>query len=78
DQTGTDREQIRLLLGASGIESRPIWKPMHLQPVFNDATTYNQGVAENIFQYGLCLPSGSSLTTAQQQEIIDLIRSAVK
>ncbi|HNA58263.1 MAG TPA: DegT/DnrJ/EryC1/StrS family aminotransferase, partial [Chitinophagales bacterium] len=78
DQTGTDREQIRLLLGASGIESRPIWKPMHLQPVFNDATTYNQGVAENIFQYGLCLPSGSSLTAAQQQEIIDLIRSAVK
>lgn len=78
DQTGTDREQIRLLLGASGIESRPIWKPMHLQPVFNDATTFNQGVAENIFQYGLCLPSGSSLTAAQQQEIIDLIRSAVK
>lgn len=76
-KTGISREDIRILLAEHGIEARPIWKPMHLQPIFKEATSYNQGVAEHIFEHGLCLPSGSSLTNSQQQEIIDLILSAL-
>lgn len=60
--TGINREQIRLQLLEQHIETRPVWKPMHLQPVFADCECLNNGVAEDIFQKGLCLPSGSNLT----------------
>jgi dTDP-4-amino-4,6-dideoxygalactose transaminase len=73
----TDREKIRLVLADKGIESRPIWKPMHLQPVFSSAKSYITGTSEFIFNNGLCLPSGSSLSISEQDEIIDLIRSAL-
>lgn len=56
------------------IESRPVWKPMHLQPVFSGCPAYVSGVSEDIFKNGLCLPSGSSLTDDEQGEIIDLIK----
>ena len=49
-------------MNADNIESRPLWKPMHLQPVFKDAPFYGDGTSDNLFQKGLCLPSGSNLT----------------
>ena len=58
DKTGVDYDTIRLRLDACGIESRPLWKPMHTQPVFNGAPSYVNGVAEELFSMGLCLPSG--------------------
>ena len=60
--TGISREKLRLNLLAQNIESRPLWKPMHLQPVFKDAPYYGEGVSDKLFENGLCLPSGSNLT----------------
>jgi len=57
------REDVRRALDAIRIESRPLWKPMHQQPVFADHRAYLTGVADRLFERGLCLPSGSSLTT---------------
>ena len=65
DSNGTSkktREDLRLLLEKENIESRPLWKPMHLQPVFSDAPYYGGNVSERLFEQGLCLPSGSNLT----------------
>lgn len=70
-------ETIRLALEAENIESRPIWKPMHLQPVFKDndyITVHNDNVGEDIFQRGLCLPSDIKMTEAQQQRVIKIIK----
>ena len=58
DKTGTDYETIRQHLDTCGIESRPLWKPMHTQPVFSGAPAYVNGVSEQLFAKGLCLPSG--------------------
>lgn len=77
-QFGTDREQIRLSLEAMNIESRPIWKPMHLQSVFADCRAVVNGVSEHLFRDGLCLPSGSSLSTGDQQRVIDQVLSMSK
>ncbi len=71
--TGISREDLRLALLKNNIESRPLWKPMHLQPVFSDATYYGERVAENLFETGLCLPSGSNLSNEDR----DLIESVV-
>lgn len=60
---GITREHIRLQLESENIESRPLWKPMHLQPVFADAPYYGDSLAETLFQNGLCLPSGSNLSS---------------
>ena len=62
-------EKLRLHLEEHNIESRPIWKPMHLQPVFKKAPYYGGGVAEDIFNRGLCLPSGSNLTEEEKEKI---------
>ena len=59
---GLDREIIRLAVEAENIESRPLWKPMHLQPIFKNTPYYGSNVAERLFEIGLCLPSGSNLT----------------
>ena len=64
-----DREQIRLHLRARGIEARPLWKPMHLQPLYSQARMLGGAVSARLFDHGLCLPSGSSLTDAEQDEI---------
>ena len=72
--TGFNRETLRLTLLEDNIESRPLWKPMHLQPVFKDYTIYGKGVAENLFQKGLCLPSGSNLTDEDRSRILNSIR----
>ena len=67
---GADREAVRLFLESRNIESRPVWKPMHLQPVFRQAAVGGGSVAEKLFETGLCLPSGSSLTAEDQQRVI--------
>lgn len=75
---GLDREGLRLALEAANIESRPLWKPMHMQPIFKSYPYYGQGVAASLFDCGLCLPSGSNLTSADRQRIQDVILSIIK
>jgi dTDP-4-amino-4,6-dideoxygalactose transaminase len=72
---GITRETLRLALEAENIESRPLWKPMHLQPVFEKFPYYGNKVAETLFENGLCLPSGSSLTDEERERIAAVIGS---
>lgn len=67
---GADREQIRLALAQQQIEARPVWKPLHLQPVFADCECIGGTVAEDLFERGLCLPSGSNLTNEDRERVI--------
>ncbi|MCX8523550.1 aminotransferase class I/II-fold pyridoxal phosphate-dependent enzyme [Chryseobacterium formosus] len=71
--TGRNREELRLAFLEDNIESRPLWKPMHLQPVFADAPYYGTDVAENLFDNGLCLPSGSNLSDEDRARIKEVI-----
>jgi dTDP-4-amino-4,6-dideoxygalactose transaminase len=71
---GVTREFIRLALEKQNIEARPLWKPMHLQPVFEKYTAYTNGLSERLFENGLCLPSGSNLTNEDLQRVIEVIR----
>ena len=75
---GADREDVRLALDDAGIEARPVWKPMHLQPVYADAPTVGGAVAADLFARGLCLPSGSNLTAAQQERVIGAVRALAR
>jgi dTDP-4-amino-4,6-dideoxygalactose transaminase len=70
---GADREKVRLALEAENIEARPVWKPLHLQPVFADYKCVGGEVAEGLFRYGLCLPSGSNLNEADLARVTDVI-----
>jgi len=72
---GTDRERVRLHLETLDIESRPAWKPMHLQPVFERFGVYGGEVSARLFEHGLCLPSGSSLAEGDRKRVIDGVRS---
>jgi dTDP-4-amino-4,6-dideoxygalactose transaminase len=72
---GKTAEELRLHLEKSNIESRPLWKPMHLQPVFATFPYYGGAVAEELFQKGLCLPSGSNLTEADRLRITEAIQA---
>ena len=63
-------------LERADIEARPVWKPMHMQPVFADARAIGGGVAQQLFETGICLPSGSALTDADRQRVIDVIRAS--
>lgn len=78
EQFGSDRETIRLALERKNIESRPIWKPMHLQPVFTDAKCIGGKVAEDLFRKGLCLPSGTAMTDEDLNRIVSVILSCKK
>lgn len=71
--TGVTREDLRLAFLEENIESRPLWKPMHLQPVFADAPYYGTKIAEELFENGLCLPSGSNLTDEDRERIANVI-----
>lgn len=71
------REQIRLALESENIESRPLWKPMHLQPVFSGCPVFSDGVSEDLFNRGLCLPSGSDLTEQQLERVVRIIKKSV-
>ena len=73
DRFGVDRETIRLALEAVDIESRPTWKPLHLQPVFSRSPVIGGTVSAGIFNRGLCLPSGSALTDAELERIVNVI-----
>jgi pyridoxal phosphate-dependent aminotransferase EpsN len=75
NQFGTSREGIRLALEKENIESRPVWKPMHLQPVFEKYPTRNRKVAETLFENGLCLPSGSNLQQNDLDRVVDIIQN---
>ncbi|MFA5851067.1 MAG: aminotransferase class I/II-fold pyridoxal phosphate-dependent enzyme [Spirochaetales bacterium] len=71
---GITREDIRLALEKENIESRPLWKPMHLQPIFEQYPAYINNVSEQLFDKGLCLPSGSNLTKEDIQRVINAIK----
>ena len=68
---GLTREIIRLALDEENIESRPLWKPMHQQPIFANCKSYNNGVSDKLFEEGLCLPSGSNLTDEEFDRIFE-------
>jgi len=67
------REKIRLALLKNDIESRPLWKPMHKQPVFENCLNFTDGTSENLFEKGLCLPSGSNLSNEDLNRILEII-----
>jgi len=75
---GVTREDIRLALEEVDIESRPLWKPMHLQPVFNNAPNYVNGTSEKLFEDGLCLPSGSNLREEDLERIVEVVKERLK
>jgi dTDP-4-amino-4,6-dideoxygalactose transaminase len=75
DELGATREDIREALERCDIESRPVWKPMHLQPLYAGCRVRGGAVSERLFETGLCLPSGSSLTGADLERIADVIRA---
>ena len=70
----------RLALEAANIESRPVWKPLHLQPVFREmgCPMYGGAVSERLFENGLCLPSGTAMTDAEQDRVIEQVLRAAK
>lgn len=72
---GIPRENIRLALEAENIESRPLWKPMHMQPVFKGCDFYGSGESEQLFERGLCLPSGSNMSEGDQGRVVGVIKS---
>ncbi|MBS7197120.1 MAG: aminotransferase class I/II-fold pyridoxal phosphate-dependent enzyme [Bacteroidales bacterium] len=74
EEAGFTREDVRLALDADNIESRPLWKPMHLQPVFKDAPFYGNGTSERLFESGLCLPSGPMLTDEDIERVAKVVR----
>ncbi len=75
---GADRDAIIEALAKENIESRPVWKPMHLQPLFASAERHGGEVAEDLFRRGICLPSSSSLGEEDQARIIALVRSVAR
>jgi dTDP-4-amino-4,6-dideoxygalactose transaminase len=70
---GLSREEIRLALEAENIEARPLWKPMHQQPVFATSKYYINGVSDKLFENGICLPSGSNLTDVEFERIFNCL-----
>ena len=78
DQFGATREDVRLALEAENIESRPVWKPMHLQPVFAEARMFGGELSKRLFDTGLCLPSGSNLSERDQDRAIATVTRAAK
>lgn len=78
DESPISADQLRLALDAENVESRLLWRPMHLQPVFADAPYYGGSVSEDLFNRGLCLPSGSSLSDEQIKFVCDVIHQSLK
>jgi pyridoxal phosphate-dependent aminotransferase EpsN len=78
ERFGCTRDQLIHALDATNIESRPLWKPMHLQPLYSAAERYRGEVAEDVFRRGICLPSSSSLSDAEQLCVINRVRRAAR
>lgn len=78
EKTGFDYEQLRVALDVANVETRPLWKPMHLQPVYKDNPCYVDGTSERLFQKGLCLPAGPYVTDRDVAYIVEEIRSLYK
>ena len=74
---GVTREDIRLALEKENIESRPLWKPMHLQPAFKEFPYYGGRVAEELFGNGLCLPSGSNLSVEDLGRVVECVKGVL-
>ena len=72
-----DKEPLKIIkkLNENQIESRPLWKPMHLQPVFKNAKRYVNGVSERLFKKGICLPSPTAISNEEISKICELIRN---
>jgi len=75
---GSSYEDVRIALEKENIESRPVWKPMHMQPIFKDARFIGNGVSEHLFKHGLCLPSGTQMTESDIQRVMDTVRKQHK
>ncbi len=75
---GADRDAVIDRLAAADIEARPVWKPMHLQPVFAGCARVGGAVAEELFRDGICLPSGSQMTDADRERVVAAVRSATR
>ena len=75
EAAGIDRESVRLQLEEHNIESRPVWKPMHRQPVYQDCAAALNGVSDDLFAHGLCLPSGSGMTDTQFDYVLKHVGS---
>lgn len=75
---GTDCDTVRQAMEAENIEARPVWKPMHLQPIFANCPCVGGAVAETLFKTGLCLPSGSNLMEEDLRRVVDIVRKQVK
>ena len=70
-------EALRMVLDAAGVEARPLWKPMHKQPVYKNAPAYVNGVAESLFKVGMCVPSGPCVSEEEVRFIVDTIKDAI-
>lgn len=77
-QPNANVEAMRVALDAANIEARPLWKPMHKQPVYNEAPAYVNGVSESLFAVGLCLPAGPYVTDEDVRYIVDSIKNAIE
>ena len=75
---GSDRETVRLALEELDIESRPLWKPMHRQPLYRESPRRGGAVAEGLFDHGLCLPSGSALSETDQDRVAEALRGCCR
>ncbi|NWJ51477.1 MAG: DegT/DnrJ/EryC1/StrS family aminotransferase, partial [Bacteroidetes bacterium] len=75
---GITREDLRLEMAAENIDSRPLWKPMHLQPVFAAAPFYGNGTSARLFNNGLCLPSGSNLTHNELDQVVEVVKKTLR
>ena len=78
NHAGADRERLRLALEAEDIESRPTWKPLHLQPAFTPSSLVGTGHCEKVFDHGLCLPSGSAMSSLDQSRVIEIVQSELR
>jgi dTDP-4-amino-4,6-dideoxygalactose transaminase len=78
NKNGITSEKIRLIMDSENIETRPFWKPMHTQPVFAGYPAYLNGVSERLFNYGLCLPSGSNLSNVEKERIENCLKSILQ
>jgi len=78
ESNGVTREELRIALEKENIESRAVWKPMHIQPVFEGAPAYVNGTSEKLFEQGLCLPSGSNLTHNELDRVINIFNEVMQ